>query len=231
MTYNTGAGERSTAGLTYANVLGSTACFLAVLGLIGCWVPFVGLYALPLSVLAFFLAGIAFISARIRREPLGLALAAITLSALAAGVSAGVTYGGIRTIRNAILPTEWFSAETPVVTDHVVVDIYEVRAGDGLVNIHVCLRNIDPRKVVEFNRWDEASFMSLTDDFGNPFKLVDVNLPARSQIAPHSQLCGVLTFRKPPIGVNEMLLALPARNFGGSGVVGFSIPRSYVLVR
>jgi hypothetical protein len=151
---------------------------------------------------------------------------------------------------------EWAPADVPVRQGDVQVRVVGVRVGkvplrdsyggetgqsrDVLLMIEVELTNLGETRKVEYRTWGGRAMsfgtrMSLTDNFGNRYKVVNFGLGDEvggsvesGSIYPAASIRDVLVFEQ-PIGRTEHLnLELPATQFGGEGMIRIRIPASMI---
>lgn len=152
---------------------------------------------------------------------------------------------------------EWASAKSAVrqgdvelrIT-RVVVGKVPLRAGfedrettsqDELLAIHVELTNRSQSKKVEYRSWlgRDVSFTrdyaTLKDNFGNGYKRISfgfgtdiIGHTGSESIYPGKALDDVLIFEIPVDSAEYLDLELPAKNFGGDGVLRLRIPKDMI---
>jgi hypothetical protein len=146
----------------------------------------------------------------------------------------------------------WVDAGQVVVRDSVQVRITTFSVGkvplktitgnsrseDPLLMIRLELLNNNPTKKVEYSSWAGRSvsfdrdFATLKDNFDNRYKRIyfrtgshPVGSVERSEsIYPNKSITDVLVFEVPLDTATHLDLELPAKNFGGEGMILFRIP-------
>jgi len=155
---------------------------------------------------------------------------------------------------------EWASAKSAVRQGDVELRITRVlvgkvplRAGfedrettsqDELLAIHVELTNRSQSKKLEYRSWlgRDVSFTrdyaTLKDNFGNSYKRISfgfgtdvIGHTESESIYPGKQLADVLIFEMPVDTAEHLDLELPAKNFGGEGMLRLRIPADMVRHR
>ena len=115
------------------------------------------------------------------------------------------------------------------------------KSEDKLLAIKVRIENNSGEKKVDYIGWGGAvpvpitKTPRLTDDAGNTYKLVtftgerhaDGQIRTKA-IEPHRGIHDLLVFEPPADEADMLKLELPARNFGGTGKIGFQVPRSKI---
>lgn len=151
---------------------------------------------------------------------------------------------------------EWASAETPVRQGDVQVKIVSAKVGkvalrnsirdqdskskDDLLSVALEISNLSETRKFDYRTWggDAASIGSrtvLTDNFDNRYKVVNFGFAAEvkgavssESVYPGKSVTDVLVFEE-PIGKVEFLnLELPAKQFGGEGMLRIRIPASMI---
>jgi HEAT repeat protein len=116
----------------------------------------------------------------------------------------------------------------------------EFHSADKLLAVRVRLDNLGDSRKVEYTGWGAdtggGELPRLTDEHGHAYKLVTfggdrrVTGQVRSEtIGPKQAATDLIVFDPPADDAQLLKLELPARNFGGSGKLGFKIPRSTIL--
>jgi HEAT repeat protein len=138
------------------------------------------------------------------------------------------------------------SGDVRVSLSSAVVDVVtgteggaEFRSADKLLAVKVRIDNLSDGRKVEYAGWgadpgaDERP--RLSDDQGHAYKLVTFGGDRRAagqlrseSIGPKKTVNDLIVFDPPGNGVEFLKLELPARNFGGSGRIGFRLPRSAI---
>jgi hypothetical protein len=116
------------------------------------------------------------------------------------------------------------------------------RSKENLLMIKLELLNTNPTKKVDYHSWSgkdisfDRDFATLKDNFDNSYKRIGFGLGSypigaveRSEsIYPNKSVADVLVFEVPLDTVEYLRLELPAKNFEGTGMVRFQIPKSTV---
>lgn len=102
----------------------------------------------------------------------------------------------------------------------------------------VRMRNLSDTKKINYRGWstdEDINRVELTDNFGNSYRMSGfgvgteiVGQKKREAIHPGQITADLLVFERPLENANFLKLSLPARNFGGSGKIGFQIPKSMI---
>ena len=116
-------------------------------------------------------------------------------------------------------------------------DRSETRSQDSLLAIEIELGNLSRSKKVEYHTWMgrdfsiEQDYATLEDNFGNRYKRIDfgfstdvVGRTESDSIYPGKVLTDVLVFELPVDTIEYLNLELPAKNFGGTGMLRVRIP-------
>lgn len=111
------------------------------------------------------------------------------------------------------------------------------QSADKLLIITVVVSNISTGKKIDFSTWRGADFSagrdfaSLSDDNQNGYKRIDLGMNAKpigsvdsASIYPGKAITDVLVFEKPIDTAKWVHLELPAKNFGGDGMIRFEVP-------
>lgn len=110
------------------------------------------------------------------------------------------------------------------------------------LTIGLGVANVSATKKVDFESWRGAEFglgrgvVTLSDNYGNSYKRIDVtpapNLldPARdtASLRPTERFYDPVVFEVPVQNAKWLHLELPAKNFGGRGMLRFEIPGSRI---
>ena len=105
----------------------------------------------------------------------------------------------------------------------------------GDLNIIVNIENLNSTKIVKYEGWSSVGKVFLSDNFGNIYN-EDRDLftpPPISEypLYPNKKINDFLSFLKPVENIQWLHLELPAKNFGGSGMVRFEIPASEITIQ
>jgi hypothetical protein len=123
-------------------------------------------------------------------------------------------------------------------------DDVETTSQDELLAIHVELTNRSQSKKVEYRSWlgRDVSFTrdyaTLKDNFGNGYKRISfgfgtdiIGHTESESIYPGKQLSDILVFEMPVDTAEYLDLELPAKNFGGEGMLRLPIPADMIRQR
>lgn len=151
--------------------------------------------------------------------------------------------------------SEWAPGNATVRSGTIDVRIMSVKVGkvplkqlgqtgssqDVQLMISLVLKNTSPNKKLNYKSMSGAAFAlsrdfaTLRDDTGNSYKRIDFGFGTEvagavssESIYPGKEVTDVLVF-EPPIDVAKHLdLEMPAKNFGGEGMVRFRIPAEMI---
>ncbi len=152
---------------------------------------------------------------------------------------------------------QWASAQNAVRQDDIqlrITDVYlgkvplvsgyddqETTSENDLLSIGVELVNLSESKKIEYRSWQvrdisfARDYATLRDNFGNNYKRITfgysaeiVNHTSSDSIYPGKSLSDVLVFELPIDAVGYLDLELPAKNFGGEGMLRLRIPASMI---
>jgi hypothetical protein len=113
---------------------------------------------------------------------------------------------------------------------------------DNLLMIKVQMVNSNPTKKLEYQSWSgrdfslDRDYATVRDNFDNSYKRINFGLGTypvgaieRSEsIYPSKSLTDVLVFELPVDTIEFLRLELPAKNFGGTGMLRLRIPKSMI---
>jgi hypothetical protein len=116
------------------------------------------------------------------------------------------------------------------------------RSKDNLLMIKLELLNTNPTKKVEYHSWSgkdisfDRDYATLRDNFDNSYKRISfgfasypVGAVERSEsIYPNKSVTDVLVFELPLDTMEHLRLELPAKNFGGTGMLRLQIPKAMI---
>jgi hypothetical protein len=151
----------------------------------------------------------------------------------------------------------WPSSDKAVTLGDVKVQIVRIITGkvpvkdivqedaaskNDLLMVQLRLTNTNPTKKIEYSPWAgkdlpfDRDFATLKDNFGNDYRRITFGLgtyPAgavtgRTTIYPDQPVSDLLVFELPLASATWLDLKLPAKNYGGDGVMRFRIPIEYV---
>ncbi|CAN5856217.1 hypothetical protein BH11PLA1_BH11PLA1_12880 [soil metagenome] len=154
------------------------------------------------------------------------------------------------------LPAEWASAETAVKQGDVQVQVKAVKVGpiatqetigegtgrskDPLVSIELEITNLSDTKKLNYRTWGGRAFSfgdstKLTDNFDNGYTIVHFGFGTKivgsvesESVYPGKAIKDVIAFEEPVSKVEYLNLELPARQFGGTGMLRIRIPASMI---
>jgi len=145
----------------------------------------------------------------------------------------------LETIKNVI--TIWQGDVQISIIKSIAFKYKEVTAGpEGLVEtrparltITVNVQNLSSTKKIDFRTWHGSGFSvdrdnaTLTDNYQNEYKMFqDTTTPESHPIYPGDWFQEDLNFEPPVNNIQWLHLELPAKNFGGDGMIRFEIPAS-----
>ncbi len=153
-------------------------------------------------------------------------------------------------------PVEWASAETPVKQGDVQVQVKTVKVGqiatvetigdgtgkskDSLVSIELEITNLSDTKKLNYRTWGGQAFSigdstKLTDNFDNGYKIVHFGFGTKiagsvesESVYPGKAIKDVIAFEEPVAKSEYLNLELPAKQFGGTGMLRIRIPASMI---
>jgi hypothetical protein len=116
------------------------------------------------------------------------------------------------------------------------------KSQDELLMVNLELTNINETRKMEYNTWSgenisfDRDYATLVDNFGNSYKRIKfgfstnpVGAVARSEsIYPNKTVNDVLVFEIPIDTIEYLRLELPAKNFGGTGMLRLEIPKQMI---
>jgi hypothetical protein len=116
------------------------------------------------------------------------------------------------------------------------------KSKDNLLMVKLELLNMNPTKKVEYHSWSgkdisfDRDFATLKDNFDNSYKRISFGLGSypvgaveRSEsIYPNKSVTDVLVFELPLDTIEYLRLELPAKNFGGTGMLRLQIPKAMI---
>ena len=115
------------------------------------------------------------------------------------------------------------------------------RSRDPLLSITVGITNLKQNKKINYKTWAGQSFSfgrdfaTAKDNFDNSYKRITFGLMEtvegstdNESIYPQTTIYDVLVFEKPISGIDYIEIELPAKNFGGSDMLTFRIPKESI---
>jgi hypothetical protein len=260
--------------------LGIASLVLGISACVFCWIPFLGLLAIPISVIGFLLAVIGITAAIVGKRsglsfPIGGAVACVVATLIALFVTGGISRLIVKSVNqsnstNQKIPTESPAASTPaslpaattpqsesssvedswsksptVMQGDIKVTMSEMRAGQATLGgmritrqrflyVNIVVQNLSTTKKIDFKTWRsselgfEDSPATLADNFGNKYKQqspprVFEGHDDEKSLYPNDKFSDVLYFEAPVQNIQWLHLELPAKNFGGEGMIRFEV--------
>jgi len=119
----------------------------------------------------------------------------------------------------------------------------DAESKDELLTITVELKNVNATKKIDYNTWSGKSisfdrdFATLKDNFENSYKRINFGFSTQpaggiervESIYPDKVVTDLLVFEIPLDTVEYLRLELPAKNFGGSGMLRIQIPKEMIV--
>lgn len=116
------------------------------------------------------------------------------------------------------------------------------KSQDELLMVNLELTNINATKKMDYSAWSgkdisfSRDYATLVDNFGNSYKRINfgfstnpVGAVERSEsIYPNKTVNDVLVFEMPIDTIEYLRLELPAKNFGGTGMLRLEIPKQMI---
>ena len=113
---------------------------------------------------------------------------------------------------------------------------------DNLLMIQLELLNTSPTRKLEYRPWSgkdisfERDYATLRDNLGNSYKRIGFGLRSlpvgaveqSESIYPKKSVTDVLVFELPVDTAEYLRLELPAKNFGGTGMLRLQIPKAMI---
>ena len=182
---------------------------------------------------------------------------AVRASDVEADPGANQTNASVRELASAAPSVEkWTDARKALRQGDVQVRIIGARVGtilvkdifgdqreskDAFLSIEIEIKNLSPVKKIDFQTWRGLGISltednaTLTDNYENTYKRVtfgEYSIPVggvrQESIYPGKSITDVLVFEVPVDGIQWLHLKLPARNFGGKGMLRFEIPAGMI---
>lgn len=228
------------------NPLGIASLVLGIGACVFCWIPFLGLLAIPLAAIGLLLAVIGITAAIVGKKsgltfPVGGAVVCTVAILIALFVTGGistliakgkqtnqeqVSNSGQKTSSSAA--GEWSKSHI-VKQGDVQVEIKRVSfpSDSPAIQIELSVENVSTTKKVDFAGWSGSKFdfdgsaASLTDNNQNKYKLIIDGAASGNAIYPRQAASDTLKFETPVDNIQWLHLELPAKNFGGSGMLRF----------
>jgi hypothetical protein len=158
---------------------------------------------------------------------------------------------------NTVVDAEWADASRSSVRQNALsINVKKVAIGkvplldsgneatskDELLTIRLELLNTDPSKKLDYRTWAgqdfsfDRDYATLRDNFGNIYKRIDFGLGSFpvdgvkgiKALYPNKKVTDVLVFETPLDTIEYLRLELPAKNFGGTGMLRFQIPKAMI---
>jgi len=117
------------------------------------------------------------------------------------------------------------------------------KSKDDLLMVNLELLNTNPTKKVEYHSWSgkdisfDRDYATLEDNFGNTYKRINFGFSSQpvgaiersESIYPNKSVTDVLVFEVPLDTIEYLRLELPAKNFGGTGMLRLQIPKEMIV--
>jgi hypothetical protein len=114
---------------------------------------------------------------------------------------------------------------------------------DDLLMVNLELLNTNPTKKVEYHSWSgkdisfDRDYATLEDNFGNTYKRISFGFSSQpvgaiegsESIYPNKSVTDVLVFEVPLDTIEFLRLELPAKNFGGTGMLRLQIAKEMIV--
>jgi hypothetical protein len=155
---------------------------------------------------------------------------------------------------------QWASAADPVRQGDIELRVTQVLEGkvplrtgfddretasqDDLLAINIEMKNLSRSSKIEYSSWQgrdmafSRDYATLQDNFGNGYKRISfgfgmdiVGQTQSDSIYPGKSLADVLVFELPVDTAEYLNLELPAKNFGGEGMLRLRIPANMIQRR
>jgi hypothetical protein len=231
--------------------LGIAALVLGILSCLFCWIPLLGLLALPIAFIGLLLAIAGIVIASINKNtgfrfPISGGIVCILSAFIALVVTARFS--------NSSGAIEKWSKSLSVKQGDIVVAVEKVEISIGHIHldaqegrfirdddffaVYLAITNTSSTQKADFQSWRAASFglgnnsAQLADNNGNIYKLLNTTptkengdtYPENVSIYPQKEQDDVVFFELPVEKIEWLHLELPAGNFGGSGMLRIEIP-------
>lgn len=257
-----------------ASPLGIGSVVLGIMGCVICWIPFFGLFAIPVAMIGFILAFAGVVMAGMNRKtgfvfPISggiLCVLAMCIALVITGALTRLTSGNNKTNQTIVGNSrdssndEW-SKSLIVRQGDVQIkvenwsELHELYVYDSSLpygmsgktyytgsffTVNVVVSNLSETKMIDFTTWrgDPSSagrdYATLSDNNGNIYKRIsfgsdtirDEGLKCEDEgtIYPQKSFTDLLVFQRLVTDLKWLHLELPAKNFGGTGMIRFKIP-------
>lgn len=117
------------------------------------------------------------------------------------------------------------------------------KSKDDFLMVNLELVNKNPTKKVEYHSWSgkdisfDRDYATLEDNFGNSYKRISFGFGSNpigavegsESIYPNKSVTDVLVFETPLETIEYLRLELPAKNFGGTGMLRLQIPKDMIV--
>ena len=228
-----------------ASPLGIASLALGIIACIFCWIPLLGLLVLPLALIGLLLAVAGLIMAGVSKKTgfvfpvsglivcllsgfIAIAITGRVAAAFAHGKQTNqeqVSNSGQQATSSAA--GDW--TKSPIVKQgDIKVAIKRISVPSGSpIQITLSVANLSTTKKVDFTGWSgvelgiDGSSASLTDNNQNNYKRITDGMAPDNTIYPQQEASDTIAFETPVENIQWLHLELPAKNFGGSGMLRF----------
>jgi hypothetical protein len=225
--------------------LGIASLVLGIIACIFCWIPLLGLLVLPLALIGLLLAVGGLIMAGVSKKtgfafPVSGLIVCLLSGFIAIAITgkvAQVFAHGKQTNQEQVSNSghqatpaaagDW-SKSAVVKQGDIKVAIKSISLPTGSpIQITLSVANLSTTKKVDFTGWSgielgiDASSASLTDNNQNNYKRITDGMAPDSTIYPQQEGSDTIAFETPVENIQWLHLELPAKNFGGSGMLRF----------
>jgi hypothetical protein len=229
-----------------ASPLGIASLVLGIIACIFCWIPLLGLLVLPLALIGLLLAGVGIIMAGVNKKtgfvfPVSGLIVCLLSGFIAIAITgsvAAIFAHGKQTNQEQVSnsgqqvtssPAENWSKSSIVKQGDIKVAIKRVSLPNETpaIQIELSVANLSTTKKVDFTGWSgvelgiDASSASLTDNNQNNYKRITDGMAPDNTIYPQQEATDTISFETPVENIQWLHLELPAKNFGGSGMLRF----------
>lgn len=231
--------------------LGIASLVLGIIACIFCWIPLLGLLVLPLALIGLLLAIVGLVMAGVSKKtefafPVSGLIVCLLSAFLAIAIMGSIAKAfvkGHQTNQEQVSNSnnksdssgEW--AKSAVVKQgDIKVSIKRVTVPSGApMQITLSVANLSTTKKIDFTGWSgvkidvDGSSASLTDNNQNNYKRITEGMAPNSTIYPQQEASDTIAFETPVENIQWLHLELPARNFGGSGMLRFEISNDKII--
>jgi hypothetical protein len=236
-----------------ASPLGIAALVLGIISCLFCWIPFLGLLAIPLALIGLLLALVGLIMAGVNKKTgFVFPVSGAVVCLLSVIIAVAITGGLATAFQNAVAQGRKPDSSS-VTQGDMKVTVYRVHIGsvnnndalgrpqetqDQFFTIYLAVANLSSTKKLDFQTWRGApsgigdGSAQLTDINGNDYKLINItpsqengnSYPDSISIYPQKEVHDAVVFELPVENIEWLRLELPAENFGSDGMLRFEIP-------